>query len=601
MKRFLYLEKKDLEYTMLNQHRPILKIHDPFVPISSDTSLIFKTGGQRSERPLFINKVAPCRHTCPIGIDIPTAFYRASQGDIDGALHTYLQDNPLPGVCGRVCYHPCETECNRGHFDESLTIRSLERFLSDHGHVDIPRYFPIHSKKETVAVIGSGPAGLGAAYHLARLGYRVTIFEAKSELGGMLRYGIPSYRLPPSILESEIEKILSLGIQAKLETTAGKDVSWKDLESFDAVFISPGLQSGKTLFESDGSKDDILTGLDFLIDPRKWALEDPQQKTLIIGGGNVAIDAARTLLRLRHGKEDTITVVCPESRDQMPALPEEIKEALEEGITIVNGWAPHTLHREDGRIFSLDFHRAKVQIDEESGTVEIIPVGKDIQSHRVDKIIVATGQCMNSENLPPSIEIKHGRIVTDRFGRTSLPQFFSGGDAIRGKAFAANAIAGGKMGAFAISCFLEGRDIEIEFQRYQIGDSQIHSFPQCIGGLEKDTIHLKTVVSFDQINTLFFSKNARNNPDKLEPETRKKTFEEVTRSLKQADMEEETSRCFHCGTCIDCEICLDFCPDISIIKDAKLGIYSFDSDYCKGCGVCSVACPRNVIEMVGET
>jgi NADPH-dependent glutamate synthase beta subunit-like oxidoreductase/Pyruvate/2-oxoacid:ferredoxin oxidoreductase delta subunit len=586
---------------MLNQYRPILKINDPFVPISSDTSLIFKTGGQRSERPLFINKVAPCRHACPIGIDIPTAFYRASQGDIDGALQTYLQDNPLPGVCGRVCYHPCEMECNRGDFDEPLTIRSLERFLSDQGHVDIARYFPIHSKKENIAVIGSGPAGLGAAYHLARLGYRVTIFEAKSELGGMLRYGIPSYRLPKSILESEIEKILSLGIQAKLETTAGKDVSWKDLESFDAVFISLGLQSGKTLFESDGSEDDILTGLDFLIDPRKWSLEDPQQKTLIIGGGNVAIDVARTLLRLRRGKEDTITVVCPESRDQMPALPEEIKEALEEGITIVNGWAPHKLHREDGRLFSLDFHRAEVQIDKESGTVEIIPVGKDIQRHIMDKIIVATGQCMDSDNLPPSIEIRQGRIVTDRFGRTSLPKFFSGGDAIRGKAFVANAIAGGKMGAFAISCFFEGRDIEIEFQRYQIGDSQTFNFQHFIKGPEENSVDHKAVVSFEQINTLFFSKNARNNPDKLEPETRKKTFEEVTRSLKQAVMEEEISRCFHCGTCIDCEICLDFCPDISIIKDTKLGIYSFDSDYCKGCGVCSVACPRNVIEMVGET
>jgi len=171
-------------------------------------------------------------------------------------------------------------ECNRGHFDESLNIRSLERFLSDQGHVDITRYFPIHSKKENTAVIGSGPAGLSAAYHLARLGYHVTIFEARSELGGMLRYGIPSYRLPKSVLESEIEKILSLGIQAKLETTAGKDVSWKDLESFDAVFISLGLQSGKTLFERDGSEDDILTGLDFLIDPQKWVLEDPQQKRL---------------------------------------------------------------------------------------------------------------------------------------------------------------------------------------------------------------------------------------------------------------------------------------------------------------------------------
>ena len=584
---------------MLNHYRPVLKINDPFVPISSETSLIFKTGGQRSERPFFINKVAPCRHACPIGIDISAAFYKASQGDIDGALHTYLQDNPLPGVCGRVCYHPCEMECNRRHFDESINIRSMERFLSDQGHADITKYIPIHSKKENIAVIGSGPAGLGAAYHLARLGYRVTIFEEKSELGGMLRYGIPSYRLPKSILEREIEKILTLGIQAKVETAAGKDVSWKDLESFDAVFISIGLQSGKTFFESDET-DDILTGLDFLNDPQKWASKDPQQKTVIIGGGNVAIDVARTLLRLRRGKEDTITVVCPESRDQMPALSEEVKEALEEGIDIVNGWAPNKLHKEDSRPFSLDFHRATVQRDEESGAVEIIPVGSDIQRHRVDKIIVAIGQCLKSNNLPPGIEIRQARIVTDRFGKTALSKFFSGGDAISGKAYVANALASGKMGAFAISCFLEGKDIEKEFLRHRIGDSQNCSFPHFIEGVKNDTINLKKVVSFDHINTLFFSKSPRNNPDKLEPETRKKTFEEVTRSLTKADFEAEIARCFHCGTCIDCEICLDFCPDISIIKDTKLGIYSFNSDYCKGCGVCSVACPRNVIEMVRE-
>ena len=586
---------------MLNQYRPILNINNPFVPVSSETSLIFKTGVQRSERPLFINSVAPCRIACPIGIDIPAALYKASQGDIDGALHTYLQDNPLPGVCGRVCYHPCETECNREYFDESLHIRSLERFLSDHGHADVTKYVPIHSKKEHIAVIGSGPAGLGAAYHLARLGYHVTIFEEKSELGGMLRYGIPSYRLPTSILEREIGKILSLGIQVKVETAAGKDVSWKNLESFfDAVFLSIGLQSGKTLFESIGT-DDVLTGLDFLNDPQKWTLEDLKQKTIVIGGGNVAIDVARTLLRLRRGKEDAITVVCPESREQMPALSEEVNEALEEGIDIINGWAPNKLHKEDSGLFSLDFHRAKVKIDEESGAAEIIPDGRDVQKYRVDKIIVAIGQCLKSDNLPSSIEIRHGRIVTDKFGKTSLPKFFSGGDAISGKAFVANAIANGKIGAFAISCFLEGKDIEMEFIRHQIGDSQNYSFSHFIGGVKKDTINLKKVVFFDHINTLFFSKNPRKNFDALEPEARKKSFEEVTRSLKQADFEAEIARCFHCGTCIDCEICLDFCPDISIIKDAKLGIYRFDSDYCKGCGVCSVACPRNIIEMVEET
>ena len=440
-----------------------------------------------------------------------------------------------------------------------------------------------------------------AAYHLAILGYHINLFEAKSELGGMLRYGIPSYRLPRPILDREIERIHSLGIQTRLETTVGKDLTWKDLESCDAVFISIGLQSGTTLFERDPSKGDIITGLDFLADPQRWSLEDETQKTIIIGGGNVAIDAARTLLRLRQGKGGTITLLVPESRDQMPALPEEVKGALEEGIAILNGWAPHRLHRGNGGPFSLDFCVAEVKRDEESGTVEIIRVGEEIQKHRADRIIVAIGQSMKPDNLPEGIEIKQGKIVTDRFGRTSLPKVFAGGDAIGGKAFAANAIASGKMGGLYISCFIEGRDVETAFQTHRIGNSQTFSFQHFIESPEKNSVDLKSVVSFDQINILFFSKGARNNPDEFEPETRKKSFEEVIRGLDSARMDEEISRCFKCGTCIDCEICLDFCPDISIVKDAKLGIYSFDTDYCKGCGVCSVACPRNVIEMVGET
>ncbi|MBC8443539.1 MAG: FAD-dependent oxidoreductase [Deltaproteobacteria bacterium] len=181
---------------MLKNYRPVLDLNDPFVAISSNRTHVFKTGNQRSAIPVFSNKIAPCRHACPIGIDIPAAFQRASDGDYEGALRIFLQDNPLPGVCGRVCYHPCETQCNRSQFDESLNIRSLERFVADQAQFDITQDLILPSKNKKIAVIGSGPAGLSAAYHLTRLGYHVTLIEARSKLGGMLRYGIPPYRLP---------------------------------------------------------------------------------------------------------------------------------------------------------------------------------------------------------------------------------------------------------------------------------------------------------------------------------------------------------------------------------------------------------------------
>ena len=570
------------------------------MPISSTSAPVFRTGSQRSERPVFIDKTAPCRHACPIGIDIPTAFHLASQGDFDGALRIYLHDNPLPGVCGRVCYHPCEVECNRGSFDESINIRSFERFLADHGRADITKDVPLHSRKETVAVIGSGPAGLSAAYHLARLGYRVTILEARSELGGMLRYGIPAYRLPRSILDREIDRIRSLGVEMQVETSVGGELSWSELETFHAIFISVGMQSGKVLFETDGVEEHVTTGLDFLADPHQWALEDGGLKTLILGGGNVAMDVARTLLRLRQGNGEHIMVICPESRDQMPALPEEVTEAEEEGITILNGWAPQRLHQEQGRLKSLVFFRAKVTIDKETGEIAITRAGRETQDLMVDKIIVSIGQEMRSNQLPSGIQTERGLIVADQFGRTALPNVFAGGDVIGGKAFVADAIASGKMGALAVSSFLEGGEVEATFRAHRIGQNRTFCFQRLITGDEGDSADLTRLVTFDQINTLFFHMHPRNNPERLEVERRSKTFDEVTAGVEAASMEEEIARCFQCGRCTDCENCLDFCPDLSIIKDAKEGIYRFDSDFCKGCGVCSVACPRGVVEMVGE-
>ncbi len=266
-------------------HRPVFSREDPFVVLSFENSLIFKTGNQRTERPLFVNKVAPCRQACPIGIDIPAALHAASKGDMDEALRVILQENPLPGVCGRVCYHPCEAECNRKTYDQPVNIRSLERFLSDYGKVNLAAGVPIHSKKEKIAVVGSGPAGLSAGYHLAREGYRVTLFEARSKLGGMLRYGIPPYRLPIKVLDRDIRRVLSLGIEVQLGVKIGEDMDWGALDSFDALFFSPGLQSGRSLPFRNNSEKMISTGLEFLSKSQEWRRGRKTEKILIIGGG----------------------------------------------------------------------------------------------------------------------------------------------------------------------------------------------------------------------------------------------------------------------------------------------------------------------------
>ena len=284
----------------------------------------------------------------------------------------------------------------------------------------------------------------------------------------------------------------------------------------------------------------------------------------------------------------------------MPALAEEIREALEEGITILNGWAPQQLHRKNGKRLAVEFFRAEAERDEASGAVKITPVGIETQKHFADRIIVAIGQTPRPFQLSEEVSIKEDRVATDRFGRTPHPKIFVGGDVTGGKAFVADAIASGKMGALAISCLLEGKGIEAEFRCHQFGDRPSFSFRHFIGPDERNWVDFKKVVSFDQINTLFFYQSARNNSDRLEAVERIRTFQEVNGGLTPERVEDEISRCFRCGICIDCENCLDFCPDVSILKDIELKLYGFDEDHCKGCGICSVACPRNVVEMVSE-
>jgi len=586
---------------MIRRLRPKLDPKKPFVAISSESSLDFKTGAQRSEKPAFINKVAPCRHACPIGINIPAAFHLASNGDFDAALQVYLQDNPLPGVCGRVCYHPCESKCNRGEYDDPVNIRSFERFLADKGHVDVTTRLSPYTGNKSVAVVGSGPAGLSAAYHLARMGFNITLFEARPALGGMLRYGIPSYRLPRSVLDTEIDRILDLGIEVKLNTTIGGNLPWSGLDEYDAVFLSTGLPQGKTLFSSSSLQDRIFAGVDFLADPENSPLKDAGQKTLIIGGGNVAVDVARTLLRTRRGQGGGITLICPESREQMPVLPDDLAEAVEEGLHVHNGWVPVEVKEDAQSPIAVGFRQAEVDRDETTGQIAVRPVGDSYRQYEADHVIVAVGQELAAGVLPEQVDISSGRITIDSFGRTSRAKFFAGGDAAGNKAFVADAIAGGKLGAMAIACSFQAEDVGEQFKACQLGMSKTFSCRHFMQRALMESENLKQIVAYDQINTLFFPPRPRVFPPKEDVQTRRTDFTEVVKGIHPAEMPLEIARCFNCGTCIDCENCMDFCPDMSILKDAESGIYDFDADYCKGCGVCSVACPRNIINMEKDT
>lgn len=581
---------------MLRRFRPILSPKKPFVAISSESSRVFKTGRQRSEVPVFTGKVAPCRHACPIGINIPAAFERASMGDIDGALQVYLQDNPLPGVCGRVCRRPCESACNRGKYDEPINIRGFERFLADHGRAAAKAASRVGGGKK-IAVVGSGPAGLSAAYHLAVRGYKITLFEARPEPGGLLRYGIPAFRLPPSALDMEIARILALGINSVMNTRVGADVDWQDLNAFDAVFMSVGLQRGRHLFESSRLPERILSGIEFLAEGENSVSDDGGAKILIIGGGNVAVDAARTLVRRRRGSGGNITVICPETREQMPALPDDLEAALAEGLQILNGWAPVEVLAGGSRPLAIDFCKARVDKDAAAGGTHITALDGGKCRHEADGVIVAVGQELDAACLPAEIHTARGRIAVDSFGRTSHPRIFAGGDAAGSGTFVAEAIAGGKMGALAIACMLEGADVEERFRAWRLGLSRTFAMRYFQQGAGEGAQDLQRVVAFEDINTLFFPRRARVASPQTDPVTCKAGFGEVVGGIDPSDLQQEIARCFKCGTCIDCGNCLDFCPDVSILRDAESGKYDVDCDYCKGCGMCSVACPRGIIEM----
>ena len=565
----------------------------PMIAVSAGDMAWNKTGAWRTQRPIYEDKTPPCSAACPAGNDIVKFIQKIEKEDFEGAWNIIKEESPFPGVCGRVCFHPCESKCNRGSFDEPIAIHALERFVADFGsrlRKKIPKLG--EKREEKVAIIGSGPAGMTCAYHLARLYYDVTVFESFPLAGGMLRLGIPSYRLPRDVLDRELSDIEALGVKIRTGVTLGEDIRLEDLKDYQAIFISIGAHHSRGLSIPGEREKGVLSGLELLkrINLRKKVkLGD---KIAVIGGGNTAIDVARSVVRM--GKKATI--LYRRSREEMPAFEEEILEAIEEGVKIRYLINPIRVGQKDG-LKRIECLKMELGEKDESGRRRPIPIPNSNFRVNVDNVIVAAGEEIEASFLPEALERKEGLVLTRRDGSTGIKGLFAGGDLTSNQRTVAHAIGSGKKAAMAIDAFLNGRNSDAIFQNLIGEGPSISIFGYFHPGERLRNSH---VVAFEELNMDYFDPAKRQEESKRPVKDRIKGFKEVSTTFSESVALEEARRCFNCGTCNECEVCYVFCPDISILKRDGLFLRQVDYDYCKGCGICFTECPRGVISLQEE-
>lgn len=569
----------------------------PPIPMSVGTTLVNKTGTWKYMKPIYQDKVAPCQEGCPAGEDISAQMHLISKEKYLEAWKLLRFENPLPSVCGRVCFHPCESVCNRGSFDQSVSINQIERVIGDIGLAEGKTEKPTVSNNQKVAIVGSGPAGLSAAYFLAIMGYKVTIFEAEKVAGGVLAFGIPEYRLPKNILSQEIKLIEQLGVEIKLNTRVGKDIPVEDLDKFDAVFLATGVHNSVKLNVEGEENEGVIAGLKFL---KQLNLEKPPQigpKVVVIGGGNTAMDSARSALRT--GCE--VKILYRRTRNEMPAIAQEIDEALREGIEIQFLVAPKRVIVRDGKVTGIECIKMELGEPDSSGRRKPIPIKGSDFSLEVNTIITAIGEQPDFSYLPKKIENDGWIIKTNQLGETSKENWFAGGDVIEQPHTVVHAIGSGKKAAIGIDQYLRGkRNTELPSTDNLIVAKK--------GGLSMARYLQKSfprvnfsneVVPYEKINTFHFVKSERPSLKHMDTKESINNFNEVNQALTKNEVLAESKRCFNCGLCNRCEVCLILCPDIAVYKDEKDNM-QINLDYCKGCGICAHECPRNSMNMERE-
>jgi len=517
-----------------------------------------RTGSWATRRPERRTLTPPCNDSCPAGNDVQKFVQAASRAAYSEALEILLETSPLPGICGRVCPAPCMASCNRNEYDEGVNVREIERFVADHAEWPMPL---LRAGRERVAIVGSGPAGLSAAYQLARLGYHVSLFEASDQLGGVLRNGIPEYRLPREVLDRELGFILMHNVTAYTDAHIDRKALRDLTQHYAAVFVATGLQESRSLDLGD-AQNFVRQGIDFLEGVHRGEENVGGQRVVVVGGGNTAIDAARSARRLGAS---SVVVMYRRSRKEMPAIADEIDAAIEEGVVLEELALPVRIARH-GTLAELTCVRMRLGEADASGRREPVrengPAAEFVV--RCDKVILALGQSADISMLPEGNDIHdNGRLI----GNTGAPLFI-GGDLGKSEGTVAAAIGSGRRAALQIHCTLSGHDLLGPDEQPQVATS--------------DLIHKNA-----------FTHAPRLRGATIDHELREHTFAEVHRGIEDAAA--EAQRCFSCGVCNSCDRCLTYCPEGVLTTDGDT--YTFNFDYCKGCGVCATECPRGVILM----
>jgi NADPH-dependent glutamate synthase beta subunit-like oxidoreductase len=537
----------------------------PFaITLDVGSSLANKTGSWRTHRPLYLDRLPPCNNACPAGENIQGWLYHAESGDYEQAWRTLTQDNPMPAVMGRVCYHPCETACNRGQVDQPVGINSVERFLGDQA-IKLGWKFekPASASGKHVLVVGAGPSGLSAAYHLARLGHRVTIHEAGPLSGGMMRFGIPKYRLPRDVLEAEVQRILDLGVTLKLNTKVENIEQTMKEGGFDAAFLAVGAHIAKRAYIPAGEAARLLDAMQVLRSMEGEEKPMLGRRVVVYGGGNTALDVARTAKRL--GASEAI-IVYRRTREKMPAHDFEVEEALQEGIMIK--WLSTIKNMSDEGTLTVE----RMELDA-SGFPQ--PTGQ-METLEADSLVLALGQDVDLSllNGVPGLEIKDGVVQVSTNMMTGRAGIFAGGDMVPSERTVTVAIGHGKKAARNIDAWLRGTTYE---------PAPKHE-----------------IATFDKLNPWYYEDAPKTVQPTLDVIRRQSTFDEVVGGLDESNALFEARRCLSCGNCFECDNCYGVCPDNAVIKLGPGNRFKFNLDYCKGCGICVSECPCGAITMIPE-